>query len=191
MAIVQAKIKVPDDLMLEVMCGKASLKGLVKASDSKRIKKHLDIVSLKDEKSATAAAVGLSLLVVGAITAVAFAGVSIFRIFSRKRIKDFEVKLNNYVKAVNEQTLSETVIDELLQSMEKLLKKTKRDVILKLSTDEFIALINCLCDYTKDLASANEVELPEAENEMETNADIFVKFKRNLIAQKSIFQKAA
>lgn len=191
MAIVQANIKVPDELMLEIMSGKASLKGLVKAADSKRIKKHLDIVSLKDEKSATAAAVGLSLLVVGAITAVAFAGVRIFQIFSRKKIKDFEAKLNNYVKAVNEQTLSETVIDELLLSMENLLKKTKHDVILKLSTDEFIALINCLCDYTKDLASANEIEIPDEELVAETNSDIFVRFKRNLLVQKSIFQQAA
>lgn len=189
MAIVQAKIKVPDDLMLEIISGKASLKGLVKASDSKRIKKHLDIVSLEDAKSTAAAAVGLSLLVVGAITAVAFAGVRVYQFFSRKKIKDFEVKLNNYVQAVNEQTLTESIIDELLQSMETLLKKTKRAVILKLSTDEFIALINCLCDYTKDLAAANDIAMPD--DDIETNGDIFVKFKRNLMVQKSIFQQAA
>lgn len=191
MAIVQANIKVPDELMLEVMCGKATLNGLIKASDSKRIKKHLDIVSINDEKSASTAAVGLSLLVVSAITAVAFAGVKIFQFLSRKKIKDFEAKLNNYVKAVNEQTLTEEIIDELLQSMENLLKKKRQDVILKLSTEDFVALINCLCDYTKDLASANDIEVQDDDAEDEPNTDIFVKFKRNLMLQKSIFQQVA
>lgn len=191
MAIVQAKIKVPDELMLEIMCGKASLNGLVKAADNKRIKKHLDIVSLKDEKNAALAQAGISLLVVGAITAVAFAGVSIYRFFSRKKIRDFEIKLNAYVNAVNEQALNETIIDELLLSMETLLKKTKRSVIIKLSTEDFTALINCLCDYTKDLASANEIELSDEEIDTESDSNIFLKFKRNLMLQKSIFQQAA
>lgn len=191
MAIVQAQIKVPDKLMLEIVSGKASLKGLVKASGSNKIKKHLDIVSIKDENAANATAVGISLLVVSAITAVAFAGVTLFRFFSRKKIKDFEAKLNNYVKAVNEQTLTEEIIDELVQSMENLLRKKRQDIILKLSTDDFVALINCLCDYTKDLASANDIEVQDDDMEDEPNTDIFVKFKRNLMVQKSIFQQAA
>lgn len=191
MAIVQAKIKVPNNLMPDIVCGKLNLMGLVKASDSKRIIKHLEIISLKDEKSAVAAQVGLSLLVVGAITTMAFAGVHLFQFFSRKKINDFKVKLNNYVQAVNEQQLTERIIDELLISMGNLLKKSKRAVVLKLSTDDLIALINCLCDYTNELAAANSIDLSNEDLNSKTNADIFVKFKRNLLVQKNIFQQAA
>lgn len=191
MAIVQAKIKVPNNLMPDIICGKANLMGLVKASDSKKIKKHLEIVSLQDEKAAMLAQAGISLLIVGVITATAFAGVKLFQFFSRKKIKDFEVKLSNYVQAVNEQQLTENIIDELLVSMDNLLKKSKQAVVLKLSTDEFIALINCLCDYTRELAIANSMEIPEEDLNLEANTDIFKKFKKHLVFQKNIFRQAA
>lgn len=188
MAVIQKGIIVPDRLMPEIINGKLQLMGLAKVADKKRIVKHLDVLDLKETNLFNV--VGISLLVVGIIVNVAFSGVRIYQMLAQKHIKVFEQSLNKYVQAVNNKALTEEIIDELITSIDKLKKKSSRKVILKLSTDDLVALVDCLCNHTQELASANSVDVADMCSYVESD-DMFTKFKKNLVAQKYIFQQAA
>lgn len=189
MPIVQVKMRVPQEQMTKVLNGSSELMGLVKNSVTKRVEKHIPIVSV-ESGSDSVVQIAISLAAVGAIIGVTFVGVKIYQISTRKRVKVFKKMLEKYVQAINDESLSENMIDELLASMDALTKKKSKLVKVEFSTEEMQALVSCLLVYTKELASANSFKIAPGKLGGK-NDDALAQIRQSLIVQKDIFRRAA
>jgi uncharacterized protein YsxB (DUF464 family) len=201
MQIIQPKIEVPDDIYDDYCAGRLNIMGLAKDADNNRVVKHLDTVSETEhfdddntldnadntDSSFGEAVVAAVVLAVAAITTITIH--SIGKI-AKKKVAVFKTELNTYIAAVNEQRLTTEIIDNLIVSMDNLKKSTRKKIRVEFSTDELVALVDCLCNHTKTLAQANNFELDDNYTE-EEQSDILLKLRKNLIIQKNIFAQAA
>lgn len=194
MPIIQPSIVVPDDIYDDYLAGKIDIMGLAKRTDTSRIVRHLDTIPEGDD---TEDANGESLLFtvgVAVLTALAITvtGVTIRMISksNQKKVEEFKHKLTNYITAVNEQTLTVEIIDDLIASMDKLKRSTRKKVCIQFSTDELSALIECLCNHTHALAEANNIDV-SCKDETEKREDILLRLRKNLMIQRDIFSQAA
>ena len=201
MQIIQPKIEVPDDIYDDYCAGKLNIMGLAKDADNNRVVKHLDTVSetdnFDDDNNLVNAdnadnSLGEAVVVGVALAVVAIATITIHSIgkIAKKKVEVFKTDLNNYIAAVNEQQLTAEIIDNLIVSMDKLKKSTRKKIRIEFSTDELAALIDCLCDHTKTLAHANNFYIDDSYTE-EEQSDILLKLRKNLVIQRNIFAQAA
>lgn len=190
MAIVQAELHVPDDIYLEYVKGDVILRGLAKDADNGRIVKHIDLAKSSEGSNKALKTLAIGALVTAAIEGLILGGVWLHGKIQKKRAKNFERDLNNYIAAVNEQHLTEEDIDKLIKSFDALKKKGRDNLKVSFSTGELAALVDCLCNYTHDLAAANKVDLHVVYSN-EEQADNLLRFRKDLTYQKQIFQKTA
>ena len=193
MPIIQPNIVVPDNIYSDYLSGKVDILGLVKDTDTSRIVKHLDTTSNTDDSEDTGdaalIAVGVAVLTTLAI-AVTGLTVHLINKSSQKKVDEFKRQLNTYITAVNEQSLTAEIIDNLISAMDNLKKSTKKKIRIQFSTDELASLVECLCNHTQTLAQANNIEVDNSYTEDE-RADILLRFRKNLIIQRDIFVQAA
>ena len=193
MPIIQPNIVVPDNIYSDYLSGKVDILGLVKDTDTSRIVKHLNTTSNTDDSEDTGdaalIAVGVAVLTTLAI-AVTGLTVHLINKSSQKKVDEFKSQLNAYITAVNEQSLTAEIIDNLISAMDNLKKSTKKKIRVQFSTDELASLIECLCNHTQTLAQANNIEVDNSYTEDE-RADILLRFRKNLIIQRDIFVQAA
>ena len=193
MPIIQPNIVVPDNIYNDYLAGKVDILGLAKDADTSRIVKHLDTIPGTDDSEgsgeAALVAAGIAAL---ATLAIAVAGVTVHLInkASQKKVEEFKLHLNAYITAVNEQSLTTEVIDNLIVAMDGLKKTTRKKICIQFSTDELSLLVECLCNHTHTLAQANDVEFDDNYTEDE-QTDILLRLRKNLIIQRDIFAKAA
>ena len=193
MPIIQPNIVVPDNIYNDYLAGKVDILGLAKDADTSRIVKHLDTISGTDDSEgsgeAALVAAGIAAL---ATLAIAVAGVTVHLVnkASQKKVEAFKLNLNAYISAVNEQSLTTEVIDNLIVAMDGLKKSTRKKICIQFSTDELASLVECLCNHTHTLAQANDVEFDDNYTEDE-QTDILLRLRKNLIIQRDIFAKAA
>ena len=215
MAIIQPTIEVPDDIYTDYIVGNVDIMGLAKNAENARILKHLNLVAnnyleesvesveevvtsvyVEDtdsvESSEIEAANNNKLIGVGIVIALVATGVGfwIYHKVNQKKIENLTTCLNAYITAVNDQNLTIEHIDNLINAMDAIKTRKRKKIKIGMSTDQLSALIDCLCNHTKNLANANNIELDEEYTEEETN-DVFLKFRKDLIYQKEILQKAA
>ena len=193
MPIIQPKIVVPEKIYCDYLAGKVNIMGLAKDADTSRVVKHLDTVPSNDDSEnvgeAALIAAGIAALATLAIT-VASITIHLISKASQKKVEEFKLQLNNYISAVNEQKLTTEVIDQLISAMDNLKKSTRKKVCIQFSTNELASLIECLCNHTRTLAQANDVDIDENYNE-EERVDILLRLRKNLIIQKDIFARSA
>ena len=186
MAVIQKEIIVPDNLLPGIMSGAINIMGLAKNVNNGRIIKHLDAFDSDDSNSA---ALAVQLIVVG-VAAVGGIGVGIYTLVNRSKVKNFKDALNAYIEAVNSKQLTVEIIDNLVNALDKLKGKVRRSIQIEFSSDELTALIECLCNHTKTLAEANNINLTFEPTE-EEKSDVLLMFRNNLVKQRDIFELAA
>ena len=193
MPIIQPNIVVPDNIYNDYLAGKVDILGLAKDADTSRIVKHLDTIPGTDDSEGSGEA---ALVVAGiaalATLAIAVAGVTVHLVnkASQKKVEEFKLHLNAYITAVNEQSLTTEIIDNLIAAMDGLKKSTRKKICIQFSTDELASLVECLCNHTHTLAQANDVKFDDTYTEDE-KTDILLRLRKNLIIQRDIFAKAA
>ena len=187
MAVIQKDIVVPDNLLPGIMSGAIDIMGLAKNADNGRIVKHLDAFDSSDNDSSAAAIAALATL---AVTTVAAIGYGVVSWVNKTKVSHFKEALNDYVEAVNNKELTVEKINALVDALDKLKGKLRKNIRIEFSSDELSALIDCLCNHTQTLAEANNINLKFEPTE-EEKADILLRFRNNLIKQRDIFELAA
>ena len=186
MAVIQREIVVPDNLLPGILNGTINIMGLAKNVDNGRIVKHLETLDLDDSDSTAIAA---QLIAIG-IAAVTGIGVGIYTLVKRSKVTHFKKALNTYIEAVNSKKLTVEIINELVDALDKLKGKLRKQIQVEFSSDELTALIMCLCNHTQTLADANNINMKFEPTE-EEKSDMLLMFRNNLIKQRDIFELAA
>ena len=204
MHVIQPKIEVPDDIFERFKENKVTIMGLAKDVDNGRVVKHLDLSSESEPRdnsnssaeaaneSADSNADGLALIVVLCVVATAAivgGGIWIAQKLNQRKLNRFKMCLRDYVDAVNEQRLTIDHIEKLSKSMDAIKKKQKTKMKVEFSGDEIIALVECLCRHTQNMAEVNEYDIELLYTEEEQN-DEFLRLRRNLDYQKEILKMA-
>ncbi len=200
MAIIQPKIVVPDDIFEKYISGETEIKGLAIDANNKRVEKHLDLVidsyvdsQEEDNQVANSDTAGIALLVglcATAIVGVVLGGAWIYKKLSNRKLNEFKKRLKEYVEAVNGQCLTTEHINALLKALDAIKGKKQEKIKIEFSGSEIIDLVECLCNHTRNLAEANDIEYREEYSEEEQN-DVLLKLRKNLERQRDILTKAA
>lgn len=187
MPVIQKDIVIPDKIFGDYLKGNVDICGLAKNVDNGRIVKHLDAFDTNDENSNATIIATVAVITTVAITS---ATAWIVNIISKKKVTHFKEALNAYIFAVNEKQLTISIIDELIESLDKLKGKARKSITVEFSSAELTALIECLCNHTQTLADANNINL-QFKTTDEEKQDILLRFRNNLVKQKEIFDLVA
>lgn len=80
------------------------------------------------------------------------------RSYQRKLDKQFGIALQEYLDSARSGTLNIDILNTLMSSIEAFEKDNpKKAINLNISAAQFIGLINCIFDFTKRLAEANNI----------------------------------
>lgn len=201
MPVVNVNLLVDDKTYAAVKAGTAELCGLAKNIDNKRIIKHIPTVTDAAKEGASKAIDFIrehkkGTVAIGGILIIGSAIIGIMRYISSKNKRKLEANfaeaLQVYLDAAQNGSLSIGIIDTLIISIDALVKNnSSENVTLNISVSQFSELVNCLFDFTKRLAEANNIS-----SEFINRPRVFKKkgysdLQYYLNVQKDIFEKAA
>ena len=186
MSVIQKDVIVPDYLVSKIKSGEIKIMGLAKNSDNGQIVQHLDAYDSNGSNSTAKAGLFIGI----GLAALAGIGYGIYTAVNDAKIKRFKESLNLYIKAVNNKSLTKEIIDNLLAALDNLKGKLRKNIQIEFSSNELTALIECLCNHTQTLADANNIKM-KVEPTKEEETDILLRFRNNLVKQRSIFELAA
>lgn len=201
MPVVNVNLWVDDKTYAAVKAGTAELCGLAKNIDNKRIIKHIPAVTdaakegaskaidfIREHKKGTVAIGGI--LIIGSATIGMMGYITSKN--KRKLEANFAEALQVYLDAAQNGSLSIEIIDTLIISIDAIVKNnSSENVTLNISASQFSELINCLFNFTKRLAEANNIS-----SEIINRPKVFKKkgysdLQYYLNVQKDIFEKVA
>lgn len=208
MPIVQVPLDIDDDIYKRVLDGTLKIMGMA-VDGQYKIRKHIPSVKLpKVDKTAQEVrkidviqivkahkAVVIGVGIVAAVTgAVAF----VHNEWKNRRMEDVEERIDNfqnalkaYLKASKKGKLNARVVDDLLESLEKIEKeKLGKDIELTLPASQLTELIFSIFTYTETLAKANsfDVKIPKPKSTVEGN---IISLKSYLEIQRQILENVA
>lgn len=201
MPIVPVNLVVDDETYLAVQNGILELCGMVKDVNTKKIAKHLPVIT-DAAKEGTIKAIDYvklhkkGFLIAGGIAAVgagAAGAVSLVVVRKRSNLeKQFAKCLQEYLDAAKDGKLTVDIINALNQSIYELSKgKVSKPKNFKISAYQFSDLINCIFDYTIRLAEANNINIKYINKPKMSNKNTYEDLQYYLNLQKSIFEQAA
>ena len=174
---------------------------MAKNIDNKRIIKHIPAVTdaakegaskaidfIREHKKGTVAIGGI--LIIGSATIGMMGYITSKN--KRKLEANFAEALQVYLDAAQNGSLSIEIIDTLIISIDAIVKtNSSENVTLNISASQFSELINCLFNFTKRLAEANNIS-----SEFINRPKVFKKkgysdLQYYLNVQKDIFEKVA
>lgn len=201
MPVVPIYLNIDDKTYQGIKAGTLELYGLAKNVNTKRVAKHIPTVADATKESASKAIdfvrahqketfIISGALIVGG-TIVSTIGY-IAHCKQRKLDKQFGLALQKYLDAARSGTLNLDILNNVIRSIEAIEKNTqKKSINLNISAVQFSDLINCIFDFTKRLAEANNF------NTISINRPKYFKKKTSddlkyyLNMQKQIFEQAA
>lgn len=201
MPVVPICLDIDEKTYAGVKAGIYELYGLAKNVDNKRVAKHIPTVADAAKEGASKAIDFVRLHQKGAIivggalvvgcTIVATVGYVAHR-KQRKLDKQFGIALQEYLDAAQSGTLNIDILNTLISSIEAIENNNpKKTMNLNISAAQFSDLINCIFDFTKRLAEANNIStlsINRPEYFQKKTAD---DLKYYLNMQKQIFEQAA
>ena len=200
MPIVTVKMDVPDNLYSEIMAGKVILKGLIKNTGNKRIRKHIDLVPMSAKEQALQAVKANKNIIIGAGIALGIllvAGLTyLFHRNKKKKADDKTIEFNNSLKAYLSETkdgqLDYETLNNLIVALEGLQNSKNGNLEnLNLSPAQLNTLIKSVFDYTKALAKANAVDVKDLKKPSKKPKDKVVDLMSYLETQKKIIEQVA
>lgn len=201
MPVVPIYLNIDDKTYEGVKSGVLELYGLAKNVDNKRIAKHIPVVADAAKEGASKAIDFVRLhqketFIISGVLAIGgtIAG-TVGYVAHRKQRKlerQFGLALQEYLDSARNGTLNIDILNTLINSIEAIEKNNpKKSINLNISATQFSDLINCIFDFTKRLAEANNINtrsinLPKY-FQKKTSDDL----KYYLNMQKQIFEQAA
>lgn len=193
MVVVPVNVCVPDELYADILNGTLEIYGLVKDNEHK-IRKHLPTIKnateagvkkafevIKEHKEVSI--VALSVLAFGTCAAVTISYITNKQ--NKKNVASFNKNLEAYYSSIKEGTLSNEVIDNLIESLDML---NEQKATIKMSPNKLSAIIFSISDYTNKLAEANNqtVELfnPRKNDNLIDIRD-YLQIQKDIISQAS------
>ena len=201
MPVVPIYLNIDEKTYAGVKSGLYELYGLAKNVDNKRVAKHIPAVADAAKEGASKAIdfirvhqkgtiiVGGVLIVGGAVAGTV--GYIAHR-KQRKLDKQFGMALQEYLDSARNGTLNIEILNTLIGSIEAIEKgNSKKSISLNISTAQFSDLINCIFDYTKHLAEANNISTQSINRPKYFKKKTTDDLKYYLNMQKHIFEQAA
>ena len=184
-----------------VKAGVLELCGLAKNVDNKRVAKHIPAVADSAKEGASKAidfirAHQKGTIIIGSVLAIGGAVTGTVGYIAhrqqRKLNKQFGVALQEYLDAARNGTLTVEILDTLICSIEAIEKSNpKKSINFNISVAQFSDLINCIFDYTKRLAEANNISTHSINRPKYFKKKTADDLKYYLNMQKHIFEQAA
>ena len=201
MPVVPIYLNIDEKTYAGVKSGLYELYGLAKNVDNKRVAKHIPAVADAAKEGASKAIdfirvhqkgtiiVGGALIVGGAVAGTV--GYVAHR-KQRQLDKQFATALQEYLDSARTGTLNIEILDTLICSIEAIEKgNPKKSINLNISAAQFGDLINCIFDYTKRLAEANNISTQSISRPKYFKKKTADDLKYYLNMQKHIFEQAA
>lgn len=201
MPVVPIYLDIDEKTYAGVKAGLYELYGLAKNVDNKRVVKHIPAIADAAKEGASKAIdfirvhqkgtiiVGGALIVGGAVAGTV--GYVAHR-KQRQLDKQFATALQEYLDSARTGTLDIEILDTLICSIEAIEKgNPKKSINLNISAAQFGDLINCIFDYTKRLAEANNISTQSISRPKYFKKKTADDLKYYLNMQKHIFEQAA
>lgn len=201
MPVVPIYLDIDEKTYAGVKAGVLELCGLAKNIDNKRVAKHIPAVADATKEGRAKAIdfirvhqkrsiiVGGVLIVGGAVTG---AVVYVAHRKQRKLDKQFGMALQGYLDSARNGTLNIEILNTLIGSIEAIEKGNfQKSINLNISVAQFSDLINCISDYTKRLAEANNISTQTINQPKYFKKKTTDDLKYYLNMQKHIFEQAA
>lgn len=201
MPVVPIYLDIDEKTYAGVKAGLYELYGLAKNVDNKRVVKHIPAIADAAKEGASKAIdfirvhqkgtiiVGGALIVGGAVAGTV--GYVAHR-KQRQLDKQFATALQEYLDSARTGTLNIEILDTLICSIEAIEKgNPKKSINLNISAAQFGDLINCIFDYTKRLAKANNISTQSISRPKYFKKKTADDLKYYLNMQKHIFEQAA
>lgn len=205
MPVIQEAFDVPANIATKILTGEyRRIGGVVRHAvgpNKGQIVKHLKPIDLKPVQEAQGAAAKVlqfaknnkkALILVGVGTGIAAAGAGIYYKIKNTEpvvLKEFKIAFREYLNAIRAAKLSEDIIDTMMLSLENL--KSHKDYEkfrIQLSAEDLNTIVCKVFEYTKKLASDNNVELANNDQFGDTSdSDTIIALERYLNMQKHIF----
>ncbi|RKJ19301.1 hypothetical protein D7X48_13730 [bacterium D16-50] len=201
MPVVPIYLDIDEKTYASVKAGVYELYGLAKNVDNKRVAKHIPAVADAAKEGASKAIDFIRVhqkgtIIVGGVLIIGGAVASTVGYVAhrkqRRLDKQFGTALQEYLNSARNGTLNIEILNTLISSIEAVEKgNPQKSIHLNISAAQFGDLINCIFDYTKRLAEANNIS-PQSINrpkyfKKKTADDL----KYYLNMQKYIFEQAA
>jgi len=201
MPVVPIYLDIDEKTYTGVKAGIYELYGLAKNVDNKRVAKHIPAVADVAKEGASKAIdfvrlhqkgtiIAGGILVVGGTIAGTVGYVTHRK--RRKLDKQFGIALQEYLDAARSGTLNIDILNTLISSIEAIEKNNpKKAINLNISAAQFSDLINCIFDFTKRLAEANNINTRFINRPKYFQKKTADDLKYYLNMQKQIFEQAA
>ena len=201
MPVVNVNLLVDDKTYAGIQSGVLELCGLAKNIDNKRVAKHIPAVA-DAAKEGAAKAIDIirehkkGMLLIGGVIIIggAVAGTVsyVVHINNRKLNKQFGESLQIYLDTAKAGNLTIEILESLIISIEALENKNpSKQLNLNISLKQFNELINCIFDYTKRLAAANQINIQNIDRPKVLKNKTSDDLKYYLNMQKQIFEQAS
>lgn len=201
MPVVPIYLNIDEKTYAGVKAGLYELYGLAKEVDNKRVAKHIPAVTDAAKEGASKAIDFIRLhqkgtIIVGGVLIIggAVAGTVGYVAHRKQREldKQFGTALQEYLDSARNGTLNIEILDTLIASIEAVEKcNPKKPISLNVSAAQFGDLINCIFDYTKRLAEANNISTQSINRPKYFKKKTADDLKYYLNMQKHIFEQAA
>ena len=201
MPVVPIYLDIDEKTYAGVKAGVLELYGLAKNVDNKRVAKHIPAVADAAKEGASKAIDFIrvhqkgTIIVGGVLIAGGAIAGTVGYVAHRKQRKldrQFGLALQEYLDAARNGTLDIDILNTLINSIEAIEKNNpKKAINLNISAAKFSDLINCIFDFTKRLAEANNINTRSINRpkyfQKKTSDDL----KYYLNMQKQIFEQVA
>lgn len=201
MPVVPIYLNIDGKTYAGVKSGLYELYGLAKNVDNKRVAKHIPAVADAAKEGASKAIdfirvhqkgtiIVSGVLIVGGAVAGTVGYVAHRK--QRKLDKQFGMALQEYLDSARNGTLNIEILNTLIGSIEAIEKgNSRKSISLNISAAQFSDLINCIFDYTKRLAEANNISTQTINRPKYFKEKTADDLKYYLNMQKHIFEQAA
>ena len=201
MPVVPIYLNIDEKTYAGVKSGLYELYGLAKNVDNKRVAKHIPAVADAAKEGASKAIdfirvhqkgtiIVSGVLIVGGAVAGTVGYVAHRK--QRKLDKQFGMALQEYLDSARNGTLNIEILNTLIGSIEAIEKGNfQKSISLNISAAQFSDLINCIFDYTKRLAEANNISTQTINRPKYFKKKTADDLKYYLNMQKHIFEQAA
>ena len=184
-----------------VKSGMLELWGMVKDTDNKKVRKHLPTVIDATKEGASKAIdavrehkkgfliIGGVLIVGGAVAGAVSYVAQKDKIKSKKKFAD---ALEIYLNAAQDGILTSELVENLITALNGVSKYSKKGVVpIKLSPKQLQTLFNSIYDFTKRMASANNISTKGINPPSKLTRGKILDLQEYLYKQKEILESAA
>lgn len=210
MAVIQAPLKIPDDIYARVLTGEyVRLGGVIRDHGGQLVKLLDDAAPIDDAHEAAKAGIAKVLnnhrtvvgIGLGVVAVAATAGGAAYRAKRRTRaaqlvlptsVENYSDSLAAYLGAARHGSLDAEIIDRLIADLDAVKAESDSGTItIGSSPEESETLVGIVAGHTRTLAEANKRELSNLPEPADPQGATIIELRPYLEAQRDLFSQAA